>query len=87
MVYGAHEPREDPLGSQQKRTSYFFGPKILSVVCFPLKDLFHLSQEPRVASSSSAKDLALAKDQQGAEEEEEEEEGSLGVWTCWLLGG
>ena len=83
-MYGAHEPREDPLSSQQKRTSYFFGPKILSVVCFLLKDLFYLPQEPRVASSSSVKDLALAKDQQGAEEEEE---GSLGVWTCWLLGG
>ena len=83
-MYGAYELREDPLNSQQKRTSYFFGPKILSIVCFLLKDLFYLPQEPRVASSSSAKDLALAKDQQGAEEEEE---GSLGVWTCWLLGG
>ena len=70
-MYSAHEPREDPLGFQQKRTFCFFGPEILSVVYFPLKGLSHLPQEPRAVSSSSAQDLALAQDQQGVEEGEE----------------
>ena len=84
-VYSAHEPQEDPLGSQQKRTFCFFSPKVLFVVCVPLKGLSRLPQELRVVSFSSAQDLALAQDSQGAEQGEEE--GSLGVWTCWLLGG
>ena len=61
-MYGAHEPREDPLGSQQKWTSYFFGLEILSIVCFPLKDLSRPPQEPNVAFSSLAQDLALTQD-------------------------
>ena len=84
-MYGAHESREDPLGSQQKRTFCFFGPKILSVVCVPLKGLSRLPQKLRVVSFFSAQYLALAQDPQGAEEGEEE--GLLGVWTCWLLKG
>ena len=84
-MYGAHEPREDPLGSQQKWTSYFFGLEILSIVCFPLKGLSRLPQKPHVASSSSAQDLASTQDQQGVEEGEKED--SLGAWTCWLLEG
>ena len=84
-VYDAHEPRKDPLGSQQKRTFCFFGPEILSVVCVPLKGLSRLPQKFRVVSFSSAQYLALAQDPQGAEEGEEE--GLLGVWTCWLLKG
>ena len=84
-MYGAHELREDPLGLQQKRTFCFFGPEILSVIYFPLKGLSRLSQGPRVVSSSSAQDLALAQDQQ--EVEEGEEEGSQGAWICWRLVG
>ena len=84
-LYGAHELREDPLGSQQKRTFCFFGPEILSVVYFPLKGLSRLPQDPRAISTSLAPDSALTQNQQGAREEEEE--GLLGVWTCWLLGG
>ena len=67
-MYGAHEPREDPLGSQQKRTFCFFGLEILSVVYFPLNGLSRLPQEPSVVSSFSAQDLALAQDQQGVKE-------------------
>ena len=76
-MYDAHEPREDPLVSQQKWTSYFVGPEIPSVVCFPLKGLSRPPQEPHVASSSLVQDWASAQDQQGAEEGEEE--GSLGA--------
>ena len=84
-LYSAHELREDPLGSQQKRTFCFFGPEILSVVYFPLKGLSRLPQDSRAISTSLAPDSALTQDQQGAREEEEE--GLLRVWTCWLLGG
>ena len=84
-MYGAHEPQEDPLGFQQRWTSYFFGLETLSVVCFPLKGLSRPPQEPYVASSSLAQDWALAQDQQGAEKGEEG--GSLGAWTYWLLRG
>ena len=84
-MYGAHESREDLLGFQQNWTSYFFGPEILSVVCFPLKGLSRALQEPYVAFSFLAQDLASTQDRQGAEEGEEE--GSLGAWTCWLLRG
>ena len=84
-MYGAHEPRKDPLGSQQNWTSYFFGLEILYVVYFPLKGLSRPPQEPYDAFSSLAQDLASAQDQQGAEEGEEED--SLGAWTYWFLGG
>ena len=84
-MYDAHESREDPLVSQQKWTSYFVGPEIPSVVCFPLKGLSRPPQKPDVASSSLAQDWALAQDQQGAEKGEEG--GPLGAWTYWLLGG
>ena len=84
-MYGAHESREDPLGFQQRWTSYFCGPEILSIACFPLKGLSHPPQESHVAFSSLAQDWASTQDQQ--EVEEGEEEGSLGVWTYWLLGG
>ena len=84
-MYGTHQLREAPLGSQRKRTFGFFGPKLLSVVYFPLKGLSRLHQGPRVVSSSSVQDLALAQGQQEAEKGEEE--GSLGAWTCWLLMG
>ena len=57
-VYGAHEPREDLLGFQQNWTSYFFGPKIVSVVYFPLEGLSRPPQDPHVASSSLTQDLA-----------------------------
>ena len=85
MMDGALEPREDRLNFQQSWTSYFFGPRTSSIVCFPLEDLSHPPQEPHVVSFSSVQDWALAQDQQGAEEGEGE--GSLGAWTCWLLGG
>ena len=84
-MYSAHESREDLLGFQQNWTSYFFGPEILSVVCFPLKGLSRPLQEPYVAFSFLAQDLASTQDRQGAEEGEEE--SSLGAWTCWLLRG
>ena len=71
-MYDTYQPRETPLGSQQKRTFCFFGPKLLSVVYFPLKGLSHLHQGPRIVSSSSAQYLALAQGQQEAEEGEEE---------------
>ena len=58
MVYGARELREDLLGFQQNWTSYFFGPKIVSVVYFLLEGLSHPPQDPHVASSSLAQDLA-----------------------------
>ena len=81
----ALEPREDLLDFQQSWTSYFFGPGTSSTVCFPLKGLSHPPQESHVAFSSLAQDWASTQDQQ--EVEEGEEEGSLGVWTYWLLGG
>ena len=84
-VYSAHEPQEDPLGSQQKRTVCFVGFELLFVVYFPLKGLSRLPQGLRVVSSSSTHGLALAQGQQEAEKGEEE--GSLGVWTCWLPVG
>ena len=85
MMDGAVEPQEDLLGFQQSWTSYFFGPRTSSVVCFPLEGLSRPPQEPHVASFSSVQDWVLAQDQQEAEEGEEE--GSLGAWTYWLLGG
>ena len=85
MVYGARELREDLLDFQQNWTSYFFGPKIVSVVYFLLEGLSHPPQDPHVASSSLAQDLASTQDQQGVEEGEKED--SLGAWTCWLLEG
>ena len=85
MVDGALKPREDLLGFQQRWTSYFFGPKIPSVVCFPLEGLSRPPQEPHVASFSLVQDWVSAQDQQGAEEGEEE--GSLGAWTYWPIGG
>ena len=85
MMDSALKPREDLLNFQQSWTSYFFGPRTSSVVCFPLEDLSRPPQEPHVVSFSSVQDWASAQDQQGAEEGEEE--GSLGAWTCWLLGG
>ena len=60
MVYGAHEPREDFLGFQQNWTSYSFGLEIASVVYFPLEGLSCPPQDPHVASSSLAQDLASA---------------------------
>ena len=85
MVYGAHKSREDLLGFQQNWTSYFFGLEIISVVYFPLKDLSRPPQKPHVAFSSLTQDWTSAQDRQG--DEEGEEEGSMGVWTYWLLGG
>ena len=68
MVYGAHESHEDLLGFQHNWTSYFFGPEIVSVVYFPLEGLSRLPQDPHVASSSLAQDLASVQDRHGAEE-------------------
>ena len=85
MVYGAHESREDLLDFQQNWTFYFFGPEIVSVVYFPLEGLSRLPQDPHVASSSLAQDLASVQDRHGAEVGEEE--GSMRAWTYWLLGG
>ena len=85
MMDGALEPQEDLLSFQQIWTSYFFGPRTSSAICFPLEGLSRLPQEHLVASFSSAQDWALAQDQQEAEEGEEE--GSLGAWTYGLLGG
>ena len=84
-VYGAHEPREDLLDFQQNWTSYFFGPKIVSVVYFLLEGLSRPPQDPHVTSSSLTRDLASVQDRQEAEEGEEE--GSMGAWAYWLLGG
>ena len=78
-MYGAHELREDPLDSPQKRTFCFFGPEIFYVIYSPLKGLSCLPLEFHVVSSSSAQDWALAQDQQGVEEGEEK--GSLGAST------
>ena len=61
-MYGAHEPREDLLGFQQNWTSYFFDPKIISVVYFPLKGLSRPPQDPHVAFSFLAQDLVLVQD-------------------------
>ena len=79
MMDGALESQKDLLFFQQSWTSYFFGPEIPSVVCFPFEGLSHRPQEPHVASFSLVQDWASAQDQQGAKEREEE--GSLGVWT------
>ena len=57
-VYGAHELREDLLDFQQNWTSYFFGPEIVFVVYFPLEGLSRPPQDPHVASSFLAQDLA-----------------------------
>ena len=84
-MFDAHQPREAPLGSQQKRTFCLVGLELLFVVYFPLKGLFRLHQGPRVVSFSLAQGLASAQGQQ--EVEEGEEEGSLGAWTCWLPMG
>ena len=81
---GTLELREDLLGFQQSWTSYLFGPKIPSVVCFPLEGLSRPPKESHVASFCLVQDWALAQDQQGAEEKEEE--GSLGGWAYWPLG-
>ena len=84
---GALEPREDLLGFQQSWTSYFFGPRTSSVVCFPLEGLSRPPQEPHVASFSSVQDWVSAQDQQGAKEGEEE--GSLGgleLLASWGVG-
>ena len=75
MIDGALEPQEALLGCQRSWTSYFFGPRIASVVCFLLEGLPYPPQEPLGVSSFSAQELALARDQQEAEEEE----GSLGA--------
>ena len=85
MVDDALEPREYLFGFQQRWTSYFFGPEIPFVVCFPFEGLSRRPQEPHVASFSLVQDWASAQDQQGAKEREEE--GSLGAWTNWSLGG
>ena len=58
MVYGAHGPREDFLGFQQNWTSYSFGLEIASIVYFPLEGLSRPLQDPHVASSFLAQDLA-----------------------------
>ena len=80
MLDGILEPQEALLGCQRSRTSYFFGPEILSVVYFPLNGLSRPPQEPHIAFSSLAQDLVSAQDRQGAEVGEED--GSLGAWTC-----
>ena len=84
-MYGAHELLEDLLDFQQNWTSYFFGPEIVFVVYFPLEGLSRPPQDPHVASSFLAQDLASVQDWQGAEEGKEE--GSMGAWTYWLLVG
>ena len=84
MLDGVLRPQEAPLGCQQSWTSYSFGPVIASAVCFLLKGLPHLPQEPLGVSSSSAQDWALTRGQQEAEEGEEED--SLEAWTCLFLG-
>ena len=70
MMDGALESREDLLGFQQSWTSYFFGPRTSSVICFPLEGLSCPPQEPLVASFSSAQHWTLALDQQEVEEGE-----------------
>ena len=55
-MLGAHQPREAPLESQQKRTFCLVGPELLFVVYFPLKGLFRLHQGLHVASSPQLKD-------------------------------
>ena len=82
---GTLEPRGDLLGFQQSWTSYFFGLRTSSTVCFPLEGLSRPPQEPLIAFFSLTWDWALAQHQQEAEEGEEE--GSLGAWTYGLLGG
>ena len=85
-MYSTLEPQEGLLSFQQSWTSYFFGPEMPCVVCFPLEGLSRPPQEPHVASFSLVQDWASTQDQQGVKEGEEEE-GSLGAWTYWLLGG
>ena len=63
MMDGALKSREDLLGFQQSWTSYFFGPRTSSVVCFLLEGLSRPPQEPLVTSFSSAQDWVLAQDQ------------------------
>ena len=84
MLDSVLEPQEALLSCQQSRTSYSFGPVTTSAVCFLLKGLLHLPQEPLGVSSSSAQDWALTRGQQEAEEGEEE--NSLEAWTCLFLG-
>ena len=84
-MHDAHQPREAPLGSQQKRTFCFVGPELLFVVYFPLKGLSRLHQGLHFVSSSSAQGLVSAQGQQEAKEGDDE--GSLVAWTCWLLVG
>ena len=81
----AFEPWEDLLDFQQSWTSYFFGPRTSSAVCFPMEGLSCPPHEPLIASFSLTQDWALAQDQQEAKEREEE--GSLGAWTYGFLGG
>ena len=73
VLDGVLEPQESLLGCQRSRTSYFFGPIIASAVCFLLKGLPHLPQEPLGVPSSLDQDWALARGQQEAEEGEEED--------------
>ena len=68
MIDGALEPQEALLGCQRSWTSYFFGPRIASVVCFLLEGLPYPPQEPLGVSSSSTQEWALARGQQEAEE-------------------
>ena len=77
MSDGVLEPQEALLSCQRSRTSYSFGPVTASAVCFLLKGLPHLPQEPLGVSSSLAQDWALTRGQQ--EVEEGEEEDSLGA--------
>ena len=85
MMDSTFEPWKDLLGFQQSWTSYFFGPRTSSAICFPLEGLPRPPQEPLIASFSLTQDWALAQDQQEAKEREEE--GSLGAWTYGFLGG
>ena len=59
-MLGAHQPREAPLGSQQKRTFCLVSLELLFVVYFLLKGLSRLHQGLHVVSSSSAQGLASA---------------------------
>ena len=55
----ALEQQEVLLDYQQSWTSYFFGPRIASVVCFLLEGLPYPPQEPLGVSSSSAQEWVL----------------------------
>ena len=85
MMDDALEPQKALLECQQSWTSYFFDPKIVSIVYFLQEGLSLPPQDPLGVSFSLAQDQVLARDQQEAEEGEDE--GSLGVQTCWPLRG